>query len=154
MWEILMMEMEESDPLKLDMLRVLLKRFLILCIRIYKNQHHNLPTDNISVGLIREYNYLVEKYYKTKTRVSAYAKLLHRSPKTLANIFNKYIDKTPLQIINDRRLLEARRLLRYTDKTIQEIADELNFNDVQAFSHFFRTRQHASPSQFRKVNIR
>lgn len=149
LWEVLMMELDESDKLKLEMLRALLKRFLILCLRVYSNQNLDLPSDNVSVGLIREYNYLVEKHYKMYTKVADYAKLLHKSPKTLANIFKKYIDKTPLQIINDRRYLEARRQLKYTEKTIQEIADEINFKDVQSFSHFFRSREGISPSQYR-----
>lgn len=121
LWEIFQMEMEERDNLKLEMLRVLLKRFLILFLRVYKNENNNLPTDNINVGLIREYNFLVEKNFKTYSKVSDFAKLLHKSPKTLSNIFKKYIDKTPLQIINDRRVLEAKRLLKYTDLSLIHI---------------------------------
>ena len=151
-WEVFLMEMEEMDSLKLDMLRTLLKRFLILCLRVYKNSNNNLPSDNVNVGLIREYNYLVEKHYKTLTRVSDYASLLHKSPKTLANIFKAYTDKTPLQIINQRRLLEANRLLKYTDKPIQEIADEIKFSDIQSFSHFYKQRQGIAPSAFRKAS--
>lgn len=149
LWDILTMEVEENDGYTLEMLRSLLKRFLILCVRIYKQQHHNLPADNVGVGLIREYNYLVEKYFRSLTKVSDYADLLHKSPKTLSNIFRRYIDKTPLQIINNRRLLEAKRLLRYTDHPIQEIAFELNFKDVPSFSHFFRARTGSTPSSFR-----
>jgi len=150
LWEVFLMEMEEADSLKLEMLRILLKRFLILFLRVYKKQNHNLPTDNVNVGLIREYNFLVEKNFKTHTKVSDYANLLYKSPKTLSNIFHKYIDKTPLQIINERRMLEAKRMLKYTDKPVREIAYELNFNDVRPFSHFFRSREGRPPSQFRK----
>ncbi len=149
LWDVFMMETEESDALKLEMLRALLKRFLIICLRVYQKESRDLPQENVMVALIREFNYLVEKYFRTYTKVADYARLLHKSPKTLANIFNKYIEKTPLQIINDRRLLEARRLLSHSDKPIQEIADELGFNDVQSFSNFFKTRQQVSPSQFR-----
>ena len=149
LWEVFLMEMDEHDTFKLEMLKSLLQQFLILCIRTYKRQNHNLPTDNINVGLIREYNYLVEKNYKMYTKVSDYARMLHKSPKTLANIFKKYIDKTPLQIINDRRLLEAKRMLKYTDATIQEISFELNFKDLTSFSHFFNSRTGQSPSAFR-----
>ncbi|MEM7369723.1 MAG: helix-turn-helix domain-containing protein [Bacteroidota bacterium] len=149
LWDILTMEVEENDGYTLEMLRSLLKRFLILCVRIYKKQNHNLPADNVSVGLIREFNYLVEKHFRSLSKVSDYADLLHKSPKTLSNIFRQYIDKTPLQIINNRRLLEAQRLLKYTDHPIQEIAYDLNFNDVQSFSHFFRSRMGSSPSNFR-----
>ena len=149
LWEVFLMEIDEQDNFKLEMLKSLLQRFLILCVRIYKKQNHNLPAENVSVGLIREYNYLVEKNFRKYSKVSDYARLLHKSPKTLANIFKKYIDKTPLQIINDRRLLEAKRMLKYTDSTIQEISDELNFKDVQSFSHFFNTRIGTPPSTFR-----
>lgn len=151
LWDIFTMEMEEQDDFKLEMLKNLLQHFLILCIRTYKKANYNLPTDNVSIGLIREYNYLVEKNYKRYSKVSDYAKLLHKSPKTLSNIFKKHIDKTPIQIINDRRLLEAKRLLKYTDYTIQEISDELNFKDIQAFSHFFNSRVGTPPSVFRNT---
>ena len=149
LWKVLLMEMDEQDDFKLEMLKSLLQRFLILCVRTYKKQNHNLPAENINVGLIREYNYLVEMNFRKYSKVSDYARLLHKSPKTLANIFKKYIDKTPLQIINDRRLLEAKRMLKYTDATIQEISDELNFKDVPSFSHFFNARTGKPPSVFR-----
>jgi len=153
LWQVTLLEMEEIDSLKLEMLRALLKRFLILFLRVYKMQNDNLPTDNVSVGLIREYNYLVENNYKELTKVSDYAKLLFKSPKTLSNVFKKYIDKTPLQIINDRRLLDAKRMLTYTEATIQEISEELNFKNVQSFSHFFNARMGKPPSVFRNTVI-
>ncbi len=149
-WEMFTMEMdEENDNLKLEMLQIMLKRFLITCVRIYKEDSLNLPSEANSIGIIREFNYLVEKHFKTLTKVTDYAKLLHKSPKTLANTFKKFIDKTPIKIINERRLLEAKRLLKYSEKSVQEIAYELNFNDIQSFSHFFRTRMGQSPSLFR-----
>mgnify|MGYP000619179443 CR=1 FL=1 len=93
---------------------------------------------------------MVEKHFREKHQVADYAEMLYKSPKTLSNIFKKYIDKTPLQIINERRLLEAKRLLNYTDQTIQEVATALNFNDIQAFSNFFRKHTKVAPSIFRK----
>ena len=149
-WEVFMMEMEEEvDNLKLEMLQIMLKRFLITCVRIYKKRRLNIPSGNNNVGLIREFNYLVEKHFKTYTKVTDYAKLLHKSPKTLANTFHKHIDKTPLKIINERRLLEAKRMLKHSEKSVQEIAYDLNFIDVQSFSHFFRSRIGQAPSLFR-----
>lgn len=149
LWEVIMMEIEEDNEFKLEMLKGVLQQFLILCVRAYKKQNLNLPTDNLHVGLIREYNYLVETNYKNLSKVGDYAKLLHKSPKTLSNIFKKHIDKTPLQIINNRRTLEAKRMLKYTDASIIEISEELNFKDIQSFSHFFNTRTGFSPSSFR-----
>ena len=152
LWKIILMEIEEEeDPLKVDMLRVLLKRFLILCVRIYRKQNFQQIKDSKSIGIIKEYNYLVEKHYKEYASVSDYARMLFKSPKTLSNIFKKHIDKSPLQIINERRLLEAKRLIRYTDLSVQEISDELLFNDVQAFSHFFKKHTKETPTKFRAL---
>ncbi len=155
LWEILIMEIEEQDDeLKIEMLRILLKRFLILCVRIFKNQNYVGIKESTSIGLIREYNFLVEKYYKSKTTVADYAKMLFKSPKTLSNLFKKHIDKTPLQIISERRLLEAKRLLKYSDKSIQEIADELAFSDIQAFSNFFKKNTQLNPTAFKTLQSR
>jgi AraC-like DNA-binding protein len=153
LWEVFMVEIDEMKPYKLEMLKSLLLRFLILCLRTYKVENFDQEIDHANIGLIREYNYLVEKNYRTHSKVSDYASMLFRSPKTLANIFKKYIDKTPLQVINDRRLLEARRMLKYTDAPILEISEALNFRDVQSFSHFFNTRTGSSPSAFRKSSV-
>lgn len=150
LWRIFLLEIDETDAYKLDMLRSLLRRFLILCTRIYRSERFNISYDNKNISLIREYNYLVEQHYMTLTKVGDYAKILYKSPKTLSNIFKKYIDKTPLQIINKRRLLEAKRLLHYTNESIQTIADDLNFNDIQAFSNFFRKQMKITPSAYRK----
>ncbi|MDF1695279.1 MAG: helix-turn-helix domain-containing protein [Saprospiraceae bacterium] len=148
-WNALMHEIDTQQGYKLEMLKSLLQQFLILSVRVYKKQDHDLPLDDINMNLIREYNYLVEKYYATYTKVSDYARLLHKSPKTLSNIFKMYIDKTPIQLINERRLLEAKRKLTYTTETIQTIADLLNFKDVQSFSHFFKDKTGLPPSHFR-----
>lgn len=150
LWEMFLMEMDEMDSLKKEMLRVMLKRFLIICLRVYKVQQHNLSVNDQNIGVVREFNYLVEQHFKDLTKVKDYATLLHKSPKTLSNIFKKYIDRTPLQIINGRRLLEAKRILQYSDASIQEISDELNFKDVPSFSHFFSKRQGMPPTSFRQ----
>lgn len=145
-----MMELEEKDDYTLEMLRSLLNRVLILFVRNYHSEHFDKKTNDEDITLIREYNFLVEKNYKQLTQVSDYAGLLYKSPKTLSNTFSKLIDKTPLQIINERRLLEAKRQLLYTDEPINLIADDLSFADVQAFSRFFKKYTHKTPSAFRK----
>jgi len=150
LWQIFIMEIEEEeDELKIDMLRILLKRFLILSVRIFKKQKDLGLKESTSIGIIREYNYLVEKHYKTYTTVAEYARLLFKSPKTLSNLFKRHIDQTPLQIITERRLLEAKRLLRNSDLSIQEISDTLSFNDIQAFSNFFKKHTKQTPTVFK-----
>lgn len=143
-------EFQTVDNIQQDMLLMLLKRLIIIITRLAKEQFLNqdeLPETKLSI--IRQYNLLVEKHYKTEHRVKFYADQLHRSPKTLANLFALYNDKSPLTIIQERVVLEAKRLLLYTDKSAKEIAYELGFADAGHFSAFFKKMTSQSPSDFR-----
>lgn len=149
LWKMFGIEMQSKDSLQIEMLQMMLKRFLILCTRLYKIQHKVLTMGKGSMDIVRQFNFLVESFFKTKHTVAEYAELLNKSPKTLSNLFAQYNQKTPLQIIQDRKLLEARRLLHYTDKSVKEIAYELGFEDVQTFSRFFKKKEGVSPKQYK-----
>lgn len=149
LWKMFEIEMQSKDDMQLEMLQSMLKRFIILCTRIYKKQNSFSELNTKETDIVREYNYLVEIYFKTKHTVHDYADMLNKSPKTLSNLFAKLSDRSPLQIIQDRKMLEARRMLRYTDKTIKEIAYDLGFEDVQTFSRFFKKQESISPINFR-----
>lgn len=150
LWRMFLVEMQSRDDLQIEMLQMLLKRLLILCTRLYKEQRKLAPLAKSNLELVREFNFLVESHFKTKHTVADYAKLLHRSPKTLSNLFAQVSPKTPLQIINERKMLEARRLLRYTDQPVTEIAYAIGYEDAQTFSRFFKTQEGISPSAFRE----
>lgn len=153
LFKMLYIEMESRDNLQLEMLQMMLKRLLILCTRIYKDQNRLSKHRTQSIDTIREYNYLVEQHFKTKHTVKEYAALLFKSPKTLSNLFKKYGDTTPQQFIQNRIMLEARRSLTYTEKSISEIGFELGFSDIQAFSRFFSKQEGYSPQKFRNREV-
>lgn len=139
-----------KDHLQGEMLRSLLKRLLIHSTRLAKN---NLPQPEISnahMNIIRKYNILVEKHFREYHHVKDYANLLFKSPKTLSNLFPKYSDKSPIMVINERILLEAKRLLMYSDRSANEIASELGYKDPGHFSKFFKKHEGTSPTVFRK----
>ena len=149
LWKVFLSEMKSSDNLQLEMLQMLLKRLLILCTRIYKSQGNFKAIDKGQIDIVREFNFLVEQHFREKHSVSEYANLLNKSPKTLSNLFGKLHDKSPLQLIQNRIMLEVRRMLRYTDKPVSEIGYEVGFNDIQSFSRFFKKNEGVSPSDFR-----
>lgn len=150
LWRLLEKEMQAHDNLQLEMLQMLLKRLLILCTRLYKQQQDFLSLPESNLAVVREFNYLVEAYFREKHTVAEYAELLHKSPKTLSNLFHKIGDKTPLALIQERRLLEAKRALAYTQESISEIGYAIGFPDVQTFGRFFKRYAGCSPSDFRK----
>ncbi len=148
LWKMFNIEMISNDNLQIDMLQMMLKRYLIMCTRIFKVQSC-YPTQKVELDIVREFNFLIEQHFKTKHSVSEYADLLNKSPKTISNIFSKAGTRTALQCIQDRRLLEAKRLLYYSDKQIQEIAFEIGFEDIHSFSRFFKNHGGISPSMYR-----
>jgi len=150
-WKMLVIEMQSNDNLQLEMLQMMLKRILILSTRIYKTQENFEALDVKQTDIVRDFNFLVEQHFKEKHSVSEYASLLNKSPKTLSNLFGKLSDKSPLQVIQNRIMLEVRRMLRYTDQPISEIGYDVGFSDVQSFSRFFKKHQGVSPSEYRVV---
>ena len=90
------------------------------------------------MDLIRTFNLLVEKHFKELHKVKEYASLLHKCPKTLSKLFSKHINKSPLNLINERIMLEAKRLLIYSDLSNDEIGRQLGYNDYSHFSKFFK----------------
>ncbi len=151
--KMFLIEIQSKDNLQLEMLQMMLKRVLILCTRIYKLQEESLDHSPSNIDIIREYNFLVEQHFRKKHSVSEYADLLFKSPKTLSNLFKKKGNTTPLQFIQNRIMLEAIRLLTYTDKSVSEIGYELGFSDIQSFSRFFRKQEDLSPQNFREREI-
>jgi len=147
-WVVLENEMRSADKFQQEMLQTLLKRILILATRFYKEQE-NYETLGTTVNLIRDYNFLVDQHFREKQGVAEYAELLSISPKSLTNAFKKLGMKAPLKFIQERKTIEAHRLLAYTAKSISEIGYELGFNDVQAFSRFFKNQDGISPVEYR-----
>lgn len=147
---VLQEEFEQRDANQEEMLRLLLKRFIIRCTRMARVQMSYEEAGQLEIDLIRQYNYLVEEHFREKRKVSDYADLLFKSPKTIANIFNKYEKKSPLKIIHDRIILEAKRMLFYTDKSIKEISMDLGFEEPTQFNKFFKKNTTFTPLDFKK----
>ena len=146
-WKMFLLESEEQDSFQIEMIRTMLKRYVILCTRIYKDQNNLIHEEETS--LIREFNFLVEQHFRDKHKVSDYASLLNRSPKTLSNIFQKHSSKSPLQFIQNRKILESKRLLGYSDLQVQEIGYQIGYDDIQSFSRFFKKQTGHSPISYR-----
>lgn len=152
--ELFIEEYESEEDIKGEMLRMLLVRLIIQTTRLAKKQY--LGTTEVieeKFNLLRQYNLLVEIHFRKERQVQFYAGLLHKSPKTISNIFSLYSKKTPLQIIQERVITEAKRLFYYTDKSVKEIADDLGFEDVAHFSKFFKNCTSQNPSELKKTAL-
>jgi AraC-like DNA-binding protein len=144
-------EFEERDDIQGNMLRMLLVRLIITITRMAREKY--LPgrkEADTKFNLLRQFNLLVEGQFRSEHEVQFYAAALYKSPKTLANTFARFNAGSPLQIIHQRLIMEAKRLLYYTDKSIKEISGDLGFEDAAHFTKFFKNQLKMSPSDFKK----
>lgn len=92
----------------------------------------------------------IEAHFKTKHTASDYADLLAISPKALAKLTKTHFNKTLTDLISERILIEAKRELYLTNKSVKEIAYELGYGDEYYFSRFFKKNADVSPLLYRK----
>ncbi len=148
--EIFVDELETKDTIQAEMLRLLMARFIIKSTRLLKaKESFEITAKDSKIELLRGFNLLVESHFREEHSVSFYADKLFKSPKTLSNNFAK-LNTGPLKIIHERLILEAKRLLIYTDKSAKEIAYEIGFEDASHLSRLFKKHTNLSPSDFKR----
>ncbi|EJL68694.1 DNA-binding domain-containing protein, AraC-type [Chryseobacterium populi] len=105
--------------------------------------------ENRALQLTRQFRVLVRKEFKTLKSPSLYAEALHISPGYLTEVVRKITGKSALYWIQKEILVEAKRLLVFTNLTVKQIAHELGYTDHTYFTRLFSKLEGRSPSDFR-----
>jgi len=92
---------------------------------------------------------LIEENFKCLKTTAQYASLLHLSERTLHNRVKKASGCTVMELVLERTLKEAKKLLSSAAYTIAEIADELGFKEPSHFSHWFKKQTGILPSAYK-----
>lgn len=145
-------ELQTKDSGQEEMIRTYLKQLIIRSTRIWKQQQlgqlNNEPAREVE--FFRDFSRLVEIHFRDKHTVADYADLLGVAPKTLSNKFNRLELAQPNDIIKDRIMLEAKRLLNYSGLSVKEIAYKLGYEDPAYFNRLFTKKTGDTPSNFKK----
>ena len=152
-FECIIGELSTIDEHSEEMVRIRLKELIILATRLWKEQNLSADAEHDAKSeaeLFRNFGRIVEIYFREKHSVADYADLLGISPKTLSNKFNKFNFENPNEYIKNRILLEAKRLLIYTDLSVKEVSYKLGYDDPAYFNRLFTQKIKVSPSAFRK----
>ena len=99
---------------------------------------------------VQEFMRLMHENYRQERSVGFYAEKLFISPKYLSLIIKEMTGRSAAEWIDECVILEAKNLLRYSGKNIQQVAYELNFTNQSSFGKYFKHLTGMSPSQFQR----
>ena len=145
-------ELKKEDSLgHREALHALVKLFVIMVRRSYAEINPSAPNPHkVSYKAFLNFRKLIEENYCRMHTVKDYAALLNVSSKTLTLYVNECSKYSPLELINNRIILEAKRLLRYSVLSVKEIAFRLGFEDPSYFAKFFKRLVKQSPADYRE----
>ncbi|WP_114789043.1 helix-turn-helix transcriptional regulator [Niabella yanshanensis] len=137
---------------KEELLRIYLKAFLIQLQRRRQAEGDKQVQvlDEKRLQLVKFVN-LVDEHYSKGYSVSEYASILLVSTRTLSDLTQHALGKTPSQLIQERIVLEAQRLLLHSGLNINQIGYRLGFDDPSYFVKYFKKHTNISPTEFRKA---
>jgi len=98
---------------------------------------------------LENYQVLIEAQFRHQPSVEQFAAQLGMSSAHLNTLCRRLADRSALQLLHERLLLEAKRQLTYTNMTISQIADSLGFSEPAYFTRFFKRNTSLSPRDFR-----
>lgn len=137
----------QRNPMQKDLIKtILLQMFLLIDQYGLEDKPYNQP----NFTLLRNFQRLIEKHYTEFRLPKQYADLLFVTPNHLNALCKTTMGMQAGELIRNRILLEAKRLLVNLDMTITEISNELNFNDNSYFTKFFKKQVGITPEEFRK----
>lgn len=134
-----------KDQVLVAYINLLLTRCKALLMELPEYSHQDPARQ-----LVQRFNALLEENYIGWRKVSDYAEHLNLSPNHLSTTIKNMTGKTVGDLIHQRLLLEARRLLLHSEVSVKEIAYQLNFSDPPYFTRFFKSHTGLSPENFRK----
>jgi AraC family transcriptional regulator, transcriptional activator of pobA len=148
-----MMESEiekPKDACQPDLLKNLLHNFLLLAERERRKQDFIEIKKGPDLDYVLLFRDLVGKHFRTIKQVSHCARQIGVTEKRLNAATSNVLGKTPKQIIDERIMLEAKRLLAHTNESVKSIGFQLGFDEPTNFIKYFRKHHHSTPMEFRE----
>lgn len=139
----------EIDVFHSDIMRNLLHNLLLKSERIRRKQDFTEVKKDANLDYVMIFKDLLEKEFRNSRQVSSYTDELIVSAKRLNQATSKVLGKSPKELIDERVILEAKRLLVYTNGSVKEIGFNLGFEEPTNFIKYFRKHERITPVEFR-----
>ncbi len=141
-------EFEQGGDFNMDILRGMLTIILVRLSRVAPNTFKQGASKHNQV-LMRQFEKLIEIHFREKRLPKEYAEMMFVTPNHLNALTNNVMGKSAGELIRERVLLEAKRLLANSDLMIGQIAEILQFEDNAYFTRFFKKYLGTTPEGFR-----
>lgn len=152
--ETIKTELKSKNPYFQDIVKdyvhVLVKQFL----RQQALVANTPPETHTQFKLYMDLVILVENHFLEHQPVSFYSETLQVSVRKLNAVCKKFHSGTCSSVIHDRIVLEAKKLLSYSDKPVKEVMFALNYTDAAYFNRFFKSKTGISPSAYKMENAK
>ncbi len=150
----ILVEMEKEFQTKdIDTNEILASNlYKILASLNRKTRLHNLEAKVFVNPYIHAFKQLLEEKFKEEHQVNFYAQELAITSSHLSDLCKKNLGVNASEIIKDRLVLEAKRLILYTELNIKQIAFALNFSESANFNRFFKNNVGCSPGSYLKYS--
>lgn len=142
----------EKDNVQADILKNMLHNLLLHAERRKREENFVELKKDANLDYVMLFKNLIEQHYKSQKQVSYYAKEMFISEKRLNQATSKLFGKTSKEIINDRVMLEAKRILAHTNESVKEICYSLGFEEPTNFIKYFKKHSAITPTEFREKN--
>jgi|GEM_PF-1791398 len=124
---------------------------LIEAEQLYEQTHDTDDTTLSSAHNITvQFQNLIETSFTERLQIQDYADRLSITPNYLTEVIRQTLGDTPRHVVQQRLLIEAQRLLSFTEDSIAQISEQLSFKNPSQFGQWFKNLQGISPGQFRK----
>ena len=146
MWDVL-----QEPVFRKEVIQHLLAGLLYNIEYIAKNkgQSESSPLTHQN-DIFQRFISLVNTYCKTERNVSFYADKLCLTPRYLNTVIRQASQQTVMDWINQSIILEAKVLLKHSNRLVYQISDELNFPNPSFFSKFFKRMTGMTPQEYQK----
>ncbi len=134
-------------------IRNLMNAFLITAARLGTCETKLTVMNATQNKILQQFRTLVEDHFLSKTHVAEYADMIYITPGHLNDTIKTITGKTAKQMIDEKRVTEAKRMLFWNELSVKQIASRLNFEDDAYFNRFFKKHTGQTPAFFQRNSL-
>lgn len=146
-------EIKEQLPFMKSKLGSLIDLLYINLARHYISDQNIVQINSTGYLKVKKLQRLIDEHFREKKLPKEYASLMNMSTRHLGRLAQEILNKSTTELIAERIMIEAKRLLTHSATSISEVSDLLGFDDYSYFIRFFKKHAGCSPKQFQQREV-